>query len=43
VLEKGADGFSTIKQASQIEFVQNMVNEGQPLGALWYSDYLDAR
>lgn len=43
VLEKGSDGFSTIKQASQIEFVQNMVNEGQPLGALWYSDYLDAR
>lgn len=43
VLEKGPDGFSTIKQASQIEFVQNMVNEGQPLGALWYSDYLDAR
>jgi len=43
VLEKGADGFSTIKQANQIEFVQNMVNEGQPLGALWYSDYLDAR
>lgn len=43
VLEKGQDGFSTVKRANETEFVQNMVNEGQPLGALWYSDYLDAR
>lgn len=43
VLEKGMDGFSTVKRADEIQFVQNMVNEGQPLGALWYSDYLDAR
>ncbi|MEI8394753.1 MAG: AAA family ATPase [Rhodospirillaceae bacterium] len=43
VLEKGKDGFSTINRASQIAFVENMVAEGQPLGALWYSDYLDAR
>ena len=43
VLEKGADGFSTILQASNIIFVPSMVSEGQPLGALWYSDYLDAR
>lgn len=43
ILEKGSDGFSTIKQVSQIPFVQNMINEGQTLGALWYSDYLDAR
>jgi predicted ATPase len=43
VLEKGEDGFSTITRASEIPYVQNMVNEGQPLGALWYSDYLDAR
>ena len=43
VLEKRSDGFSMVKRASDIEFVQNMVNEGQPLGALWYSDYLDAR
>jgi len=41
VLEKGGDGFSTVKRANEIQFVQNMVNEGQPLGALWYSDYLD--
>lgn len=43
VLEKGVDGFSTITRASEVEFIQNMVAEGQPLGALWYSDYLDAR
>ena len=43
LLEKGDDGFSTVIRASDIDFVQNMVNEGQPLGALWYSDYLDAR
>lgn len=43
VLEKGSDGFSTVKRANEIQFVQSMVNEGQPLGALWYSDYLDAR
>lgn len=43
VLEKGSDGFSKVKRANEIQFVQSMVNEGQPLGALWYSDYLDAR
>lgn len=43
VLEKGDDGFSRVIRASDIQFVQNMVDEGQPLGALWYSDYLDAR
>jgi predicted ATPase len=43
VLEKGRDGFSTIRQASADPTVQNMVEEGLPLGSLWYSDYLDAR
>ena len=43
ILEKGADGFSTIRQASDDELVKNMVAEGLPLGGLWYSDYLDAR
>ena len=41
VLKKGNDGFSAVQRASEIQFVQNMVNTGQPLGALWYSDYLD--
>ena len=43
ILEKGADGFSTIRRASEFEVVRNLVAEGLPLGGLWYSDYLDAR
>ncbi|MDQ1351094.1 MAG: hypothetical protein QG657_1396, partial [Acidobacteriota bacterium] len=43
VLEKGVDGFATIRRASDDETVKNMVEEGLPLGGLWYSDYLDAR
>ncbi len=43
VLEKGADGFATIRRASEDVTVVNMVAEGLPLGGLWYSDYLDAR
>ena len=29
--------------ASDEPIVNNMVEEGLPLGGLWYSDYLDAR
>ncbi|MFP3506602.1 AAA family ATPase [Burkholderia sp. SIMBA_062] len=43
ILEKGNDGFSSIRRASDIELVRNLVDEGLPLGGLWYSDYLDAR
>lgn len=43
ILERGDDGFSTIRRAGDIEIVRAMVDEGQPLGALWYSDYLDVR
>lgn len=43
VLEKGKDGFSTIRRASDDPVVKNLVAEGLPLGGLWYSDYLDAR
>lgn len=43
ILEKGKDGFSTIKRVSDDITVQNMVKEGLSLGGLWYSDYLDAR
>ncbi|MEI8094420.1 MAG: AAA family ATPase [Spirochaetales bacterium] len=41
ILEKGADGFSTIRRVAEIEVVKNLVAEGLPLGSLWYSDYLD--
>lgn len=43
ILEKGEDGFSTIRRASDDPLIQNMVEEGLPLGGLWYSGYLDAR
>ena len=41
ILEKGSDGFSTIRRASDIALVNRLVKEGLPLGGLWYSDYLD--
>jgi predicted ATPase len=40
VLEKQKDGFSRIKRASEFKYVIEMVEKGQPLGSLWYSDYL---
>ena len=43
VLEKELDGFSTIRRASDDVIVKAMVDEGLPLGGLWYSDYLDRR
>ncbi len=43
ILEKGEDGFSTIRRASEESIVNNLVAEGLPLGGLWYSDYLDPR
>jgi predicted ATPase len=43
ILEKGPDGFSSIRRASDDVTVKAMVDEGLPLGSLWYSDYLDAR
>lgn len=43
ILEKGPDGYSVIRRASDDKVVESMVAEGLPLGGLWYSDYLDAR
>ncbi len=43
VLEKESDGFSSIRRASDDPVVKAMVDEGLPLGGLWYSDYLDRR
>jgi hypothetical protein len=42
ILEKGNDGFSQIRRASDLSIVKNLVDEGLPLGGLWYSDYLEA-
>ena len=43
ILEKGNDGFSTIRRASEDSVIQGLVEEGLPLGGLWYSDYFDGR
>jgi predicted ATPase len=42
ILEKGQDGYSAVRRVSDFLVVKNLVNEGLPLGGLWYSDYLDA-
>ncbi len=41
ILEKKDDGFSSIRRVSEDKLVCNMVKEGLPLGALWYSEYLE--
>jgi predicted ATPase len=43
ILEKGDDGFVTIRRAADYPLIVELVNEGLPLGSLWYSDYLDPR
>jgi predicted ATPase len=43
ILEKGQDGYSTVRRVSDLDVVKNLLAEGLPLGGLWYSDYLDAR
>ena len=39
VLERGEDGFATLKQASQYDFVKELTQEGVAMGDLWYSQY----
>ncbi len=41
ILEKGKDGFSRIRRASDNVTIKALVEQGLPLGGLWYSDYLD--
>ena len=43
ILNKESDGFSSIRRASQSAVVRAMVEQGLPLGGLWYSDYLDTK
>ncbi len=43
ILEKSSDGFAKVRRASDDQTVKAMVEEGLPLGGLWYSDYLDER
>ena len=39
VLTRSEDGFSALKRASEYEFVQELSDEGVPLGDMWYSKY----
>jgi predicted ATPase len=39
VLKKEENGFSTVKRASEYEYVKNMTEEEVSLGDLWYSKY----
>lgn len=41
ILEKGTDGLATVRRVSDDPVVTSMVEEGLPLGGLWYSEYLD--
>jgi predicted ATPase len=41
ILEKGEDGFSNIRRASDSALVCNLVAQELPLGSLWASDYLE--
>lgn len=43
IMERGKDGFSVIRRASDNDLVKNLVDQELPLGALWYSDYLDIK
>lgn len=43
ILEKKSDGFAQARRASDDPIINSMVEEGQVLGNLWYSDYLDQR
>lgn len=43
IMERGVDGFSAIRRASNDILVNNLVEQGLPLGGLWYSDYLDVK
>lgn len=43
ILEKGADGFSHLRRASDDQIIDNLVAQDLPLGGLWYSDYLEAK
>lgn len=43
ILEKNDLGFSSIRRASDDKLVTGLHKEGQTLGDLWYSNYLDGR
>ena len=43
ILEKGNNGFSTIRRVSDIDLVMQLFEQELPLGGLWFSDYFDEK
>lgn len=41
VLMKDKEGYSTIKRASDFEFVKELAEEGVSVGDMWYSKYFE--
>ena len=41
ILKKSSDGFSRVSRVSDIQLVNELTEQGLPLGGLWYSDYLE--
>lgn len=41
LMEKGQDGHSGVRRTADIETVRAMVDEGLPLGSLWYSNHFN--
>lgn len=39
ILDKGADGFSELVRAADLQGVRELYEEGLPMGSLWYSDH----
>ncbi len=43
ILEKGEDGFATVRRGNKDPLIQNLVDEEIPLGGLWSSGYLEVK
>lgn len=43
VLTKGDDGYSTVKRASEFDFVKELAEEGVYVGDMWYSHYFETK
>lgn len=41
LIEKADDGFAAVRRAADSAVIRNLVQEGLPLGGLWFSDYLE--
>jgi predicted ATPase len=43
IIKKGSDGQARVFRAADLPHVQEMVEQGLPLGSLWYSNHLDVK